>query len=87
MDLGFSLGGVLYGISESPEVSAPSIEGSATTSTTVAPAAVVQPGSVHLVTFNLGTGAVADLGAIGTALAELGRGGEITFDSVGNLYV
>ena len=86
-DLAFSPSGVLYGIVEEQVVNAPSVDGNDTPSSTVAPQAIVENGFVHLVTYNLGTGVVTDVGVIGTDEAELGRGGGITFDAAGNLYV
>jgi len=86
-DLAFAPGGGLYGIVQHEVMEAP--EAGDTTGTTtgdVAPAAP-NPYRVHLVRFDTATGAVTDLGQIGTAPASLSGGGGITFDSAGNLFV
>jgi hypothetical protein len=86
-DLAFSPSGVLYGISqfEENEVEVP-IEGSGFGSQ-----AEVFDEEVHLVRFDTTSGAVTDLGAIGTGPAFIGGfdrpGGGITFDAAGNLWV
>ncbi len=86
-DLAFSASGVLYGISQATaedneEPVEPGGFGSA---------AVVFDEEVHLVRFDTTTGAVTDLGAIGTGPAFIGDldrpGGGITFDAAGNLWV
>jgi len=85
-DLAFSPSGVLYGISQfeadNEEPVEPHNFGSQ---------AEVFGDEVHLVRFDTTTGAVTDLGAIGTGPAFIGDfdhpGGGITFDAAGNLWV
>ncbi|MBM3659127.1 MAG: hypothetical protein FJW95_06440 [Actinobacteria bacterium] len=91
-DLAFSPGGALYGIAgvegedDEESVELPSVDG--TTPTTEAPAGLGESiDEVHLVRFDTATGAVTDLGAIGTAEAWIGLAGGLTFDPSGNLYV
>lgn len=87
-DLAFSPSGGLYGIARLPgEVETPSVED--TTPTT--DAAPVEPqqitDTVHLVQFDTTSGALSDLGQIGTVPAAVAPAGGITFDASGNLYV
>ena len=87
-DLAFGPNGVLYGISDNEDVvnegDIPQNDGVA-----VKGPAIVEF-EVHLVTFNTTTGAVTDVGRIGTDEASLtsrdGAGG-IAFDANGNLFV
>jgi hypothetical protein len=86
-DLALSPGGALYGISDvDDEVDPPSVDG--TSSTTDGPVAQETPlVQVHLVRFDTTTGAVTDVGAIGTAASYANGAGGVTFDARGNLYV
>ena len=86
-DLAFSPGGGLYGIVQHEEVEPPSVEATTGTTTGDVESAAPNPFRVHLVRFDTGTGAVTDLGQIGTAPAYLSSGGGITFDTAGNLFV
>ena len=60
----------------------------ATPTTDASPVEPQQPGStVHLVRFDPASGAVSDVGQIGTADAWAGTDGGVTFDANGNLFV
>lgn len=88
-DLAFSPDGGLYGISfgfgEEDEVGNDGVEPGGDFDATESPA------FVHLVRFDTTTGAVTDLGVIGTDPAFIGYvdrpGGGLTFDAAGNLWV
>jgi hypothetical protein len=83
-DLAFSPSGQLYGISQALADEEAPIE-----SGDFQPAATDD--QVHLVRFDLSTGAVTDLGAIGTEASNIGNtdrpAGGIAFDAAGNLWV
>jgi hypothetical protein len=83
-DLAFSPSGVLYGISQFLPADEEPVEPGGFGATQTEP-------EVHLVRFDLTTGAVTDLGAIGARPAFIGDleqpGGGITFDAAGNLWV
>jgi hypothetical protein len=82
-DLAFAPNGTLYGITDVPgdDDKDEPIEGT----DDVTPLA---DDAVHLVRFDTATGAVTDLGPIGTAPARLFRGGGgVTFDAAGRLWV
>lgn len=86
-DLAFAPNGALYGIAEAASVPNDSSD---TVIVPSGPTAQAPPTpEVHLVRFDTTTGAVTDLGAIGTAGATLsGRAaGGITFDAAGRLWV
>src|SRR6476646_5394827 len=82
-DLAFSPSGQLYGISQALATEAPIKGGD------FQPAATDD--QVHLVRFDLSTGAVTDLGAIGSEASQIGDtdrpAGGIAFDAAGNLWV
>lgn len=80
-DLAFSPGGGLYGVSQvTEEVDAPSVDDAA-------PQAEDPTRYVHLVRFDTASGAMTDLGQIGTEEAYLNGAGGVTFDASGNLWV
>lgn len=94
-DLAFSPSGVLYGISDDPaaldlsQSESGLFDPEPTGPGGASPAAPAEL-HVHLVRFDTGSGAVTDLGAIGTAASEIGLqygSGGATFDAAGNLFV